>query len=79
MYQAVEAVCRAGQIIPLEPVRFEENEHLVIVRIPAVSTQHKPVAAGAQDWQSFVGALQGSPNWNADPLTVQEEMRHEWD
>ena len=35
MYQAIEAVCRAGQIVPLEPVHFEENEHLVIVRMPA--------------------------------------------
>lgn len=80
MYEAVEAICRAGQIIPLEPVRFEENEHLMIVRLPAMPRVEPvtklPVAA---DWQSFVGVLQNSPNWNGDPLAVQEAMRDDWD
>ncbi|WP_338414284.1 antitoxin family protein [uncultured Sphaerotilus sp.] len=78
MYQAIEAVCRAGQIVPLEPVHFEENEHLVIVRMPAA----RPAAAspaGGGDWQSLAGVLKDSPHWNGDPLAVQEAMRHEWD
>lgn len=34
MYQAIEAVSRAGVIVPLEPVQFEEEEHLLILRLP---------------------------------------------
>ena len=78
MYQAIEAICRAGQIIPLEPVRFEENEHLVIVRLPAAPAAAIPPAktqAAAGDWQHFVGLLKDSPNWNGDPQAVQEAMR----
>jgi hypothetical protein len=79
MYQAIEAVCRAGQIVPLEPVHFEENEHLVIVRLPVAALGSTAVPAAAPDWQTFVGALQGSTNWQGDPQTVQEGMRREWD
>lgn len=82
MYQAIEAICRAGQIIPLEPVRFEENEHLVIVRMPAAPAAAIPPAktqAAADDWQHFAGLLKDSPNWNGDPQAVQEAIRREWD
>ncbi|MEY2873856.1 MAG: hypothetical protein RLZZ373_1227 [Pseudomonadota bacterium] len=82
MYQAIEAICRAGQIIPLEPVRVEENEHLVIVRMPAApaaATRPTTTEATANDWQHFAGMLKDSPNWNGDPQTVQEAMRREWD
>jgi hypothetical protein len=81
MYQAIEAICRAGQIIPLEPIRFEENEHLVIVRLPATMKPAEPVmpASTATDWQGLVGVLKESPNWRGDPLAVQEAMRHDWD
>ena len=78
MYQAIEAICRAGQIIPLEPVRFEENEHLAIVRMPAAPAAAIPPAktqAAADDWQHFAGLLKDSPNWNGDPQAVQEAMR----
>ena len=34
MYQAIEAVCRNGTIKPLEPIVFDEDEHLLIVRLP---------------------------------------------
>ena len=33
MYQAIEAISRAGVIEPIEPVQFEENEPLVILRL----------------------------------------------
>lgn len=29
MYQAIEAISKAGVIQPLEPVMFDENEHLL--------------------------------------------------
>lgn len=88
MHPAIEAVCRGGQIVPLEPVRFEEDERLVIVRLP------RPVQAGGEsaapgtapaapsspsDWRAFVGHLRESPHWRGDPLAVQEAMRSEWD
>lgn len=34
MIKAIEAVCINGTIRPLEPVVFEEAEHLVILRLP---------------------------------------------
>lgn len=34
MYQAIEAICLNGTIKPLEPVVFDEKEHLVILRLP---------------------------------------------
>ena len=73
MYQAIEATCRAGQIVPLEPVRFEENEHLVIVRMPAPKAV--PAPPSGADWQQFVGILKDSPHWNGDPQDVQEALR----
>ena len=79
MVQAIEAVCRGGQIVPLEPVQFEENEHLVIVRMPAAGAAVPAQAEKAADWESFVGVLKGSPHWNGDPQDVQEALRHEWD
>jgi len=33
MYQAIEAISRGGSVEPLEPVQFEDNERLVILRI----------------------------------------------
>lgn len=84
MYQAIEAICRAGQIIPLEPVQFQEDEHLVIVRLPlAAAVGLRPAstapAPATGDWQQFAGMLKDSPNWNGDPQSVQEAMRREWD
>lgn len=79
MYQAIEAISRAGTIQPLEPVAFDENEHLVILRLskPYVAPEEgvKPTA----DWRRWAGALKNSPHWNEDPVTLQQAMRHEWD
>jgi hypothetical protein len=30
------------------------------------------------DWHRFVGRLNGSPNFNADPVEIQRKMRDEW-
>ena len=79
MYQAFEAISKAGVIQPLEPVLFEENEHLVILRLSKTYTG--PVVAPSQpaDWKHWAGALKGSPHFNEDPLAIQQAMRHEWD
>lgn len=82
MHPAIEAVCRGGQIVPLEPVQFEEDERLVIVRLPRLAQGGvEPAMQGATraDWRSFVGHLRESPHWRGDPLAVQEAMRSEWD
>lgn len=79
MYQAIEAISKAGVIQPLEPVLFDENEHLVILRLS--KTYAGKVAAPMQpaDWKRWAGALKDSPHLNDDPLAIQQAMRHEWD
>lgn len=80
MYQAIEAISKAGVIQPLEPVLFDENEHLVILRLsktyPSPDVAPPPAAA---DWKRWAGVLKDSPNLNDDPLTIQQAIRHDWD
>ena len=78
MYQAVEAISKSGVIELLEPVQFEENEHLVILRL---SKPWKPsdITEYVTDWKQLAGILKSSPNLNGDPLLVQQNMRNEWD
>lgn len=79
MYQAIEAISKAGVIQPLEPVMFDENEHLVILRLS--KTYVGAVAAPTQpaDWRRWAGVLKGSTHLNEDPVAIQQAMRHEWD
>ncbi|MBT8420495.1 MAG: antitoxin family protein [Gammaproteobacteria bacterium] len=42
MYQAIEAICRNGVIQPLEPITFEDAEHLVILRLSALPSTPEP-------------------------------------
>ncbi len=79
MYQAIEAISKAGVIQPLEPVLFEENEHLVILRLSRPYANPAETVGPAVDWKRWAGVLKASPNLNADPLAVQQAMRHEWD
>ncbi len=78
MYQAIEAISKAGVICPLEPVLFDDNEPLVILRL---SKTHLTDPASGQPtaWQDWAGVLKSSPNFNDDPLALQRAMRHEWD
>ncbi|MCK6424878.1 MAG: hypothetical protein L6Q75_07265 [Burkholderiaceae bacterium] len=48
-----------------------------VVAAPATATP--PGSQPTPDWARFVGALADSPNWNGDPVAIQEEMRREWD
>ena len=79
MYQAIEAISKAGIIQPLEPVEFDENEHLVILRLSKTYASHSVAPDQAADWKRWAGALKDSPNLNDDPLVIQQNMRHEWD
>lgn len=54
MYQAIEAVYQQSRIQPLEPVSFDENEHLVILRLP----QNLPVSASSSA-RGIRGAMKG--------------------
>lgn len=56
MYPAIEAIAKGGIIEPLEPVEFEDNEQLVILRLTKPWTK-KGVTAPPQDWHEFVGTL----------------------
>lgn len=78
MYQAIEAISRAGVIQPLEPVQFDENEPLVILRLAKSQAAPTP-AAQAIDWRTLAGSLKNSPSLNDDPLVIQQRMRREWD
>ena len=78
MHQAVDAVCRDGQIVPLEEVSFHENERLLIVRLSSAPANDIVTPRGA-DWTRFAGVLKESPNWADDPTQIQRAMRHEWD
>lgn len=78
MYQAIEAISRAGVIEPLEPVSFEENEHLVILRLTRTHAPQQVEASRPADWTQWVGVLKDSPHLNGDPLSAQRAMRDEW-
>ncbi len=78
MYQAIEAISKAGVIQPLEPVQFDENEPLVILRLPKPPAVLGPVAPPT-DWRHLAGSLKNSPNLNDDPPVIQQDMRLEWD
>ena len=79
MYQAIEAISKAGVIQPLEPVRFDENEHLVILRLSKTYVGAVALPTQASDWKSWAGMLKDSPSLNQDPVALQQAMRHEWD
>lgn len=77
MYPAIEAIAKGGIIEPLEPVEFEDNEQLVILRLTKPWTE-KGVTAPPQDWHDFVGTLKSSPHFNDDPVAIQQSFRDEW-
>jgi hypothetical protein len=78
MYQAVEAVSKSGVIHVIEPIQFEENEQLVILRI-SKKWQTPALQQSSQDWRKFVGLLKNSPAFDEAPVAIQQAMRHEWD
>ena len=79
MYQAIEAISRGGCVEPLEMVRFDENERLLILRLSRRWESADTLPVEYMDWRRFAGMLKGSANFNGDPLDIQQEMRHEWD
>lgn len=79
MYPAIAATSRAGVIEPLEPVVFEDNEQLVILRLSKPFAPTGDAPAGGGDWRAWIGRLKASPNWNDDPVVQQQEMRRDWD
>jgi hypothetical protein len=78
MYQAIEAISKAGVVRPLEPVLFDDNEPLVILRLTKTYVNPVPSVPTAE-WRQLAGVLKLSPNLNGDPLALQRDMRHEWD
>lgn len=77
MYPTIAAIAKGGIIEPLEPVKFDDGEHLYILRLskPMIpSSGAKPIS----DWREFAGSLKSSPNFNEDPVIIQREFRNEW-
>jgi predicted DNA-binding antitoxin AbrB/MazE fold protein len=76
MYQAIEAVSKSGYIYPLEPIEFEENEQLIVLRLS--KKWHKETVSETKDWRKFAGALKDSTAFEGDPVEIQRAMRDEW-
>ncbi len=79
MFQAIEAISKSGVIQPIEPVQYDENEHLVILRLSKPWKPSKEMTESVKGWKQLVGILKSSPNLNAAPLLIQQKMRNEWD
>ena len=67
MYQAIEAISKSGVIQLIEPIQFEENEQLIVLRISKKwkSSDIPP----SKDWRKFAGQLKSSPAFAGDPCT----------
>lgn len=78
MLHTVEAILQPnGSLRFLEPPPYFGTDSC---RVLVTFTETAPNSAdAASDWRVLAGALKNSPNFQADPLQIQEEMRHEWD
>ena len=56
MYQAIDAISKPGVIQLLEPIEFEENEPLVVLRLSKKSTAPETTTT-SKDWRKFAGPL----------------------
>jgi hypothetical protein len=72
----IEAISKSGVIELLEPIEFEENEPLVVLRLSKKWTAPETNAA-SKDWRAFSGQLKSSPTFEGDPVYIQQEMRNE--
>ena len=77
MYSAIEAVAKGGVVEPLEHVKFDEDEHVLIVRL-SKPLQSPALPKTRMSWREVAGSLKASPNFNNDPLTIQQDLRDEW-
>jgi hypothetical protein len=78
MLQTYEAVLEPnGHLQFLEAVPETLSEpHRVLVTF---TESFISAAKVPNDWRHLAGSLKNSPNLNGDPLTIQQELRHEWD
>ncbi len=42
-------------------------------------TPPQPPVVKSKDWRTFAGQLKSSPTFEGDPVSIQQEMRNEWD
>ena len=78
MYQAIDAISKPGVIQLLEPIEFEENEPLVVLRLSKKSTAPETTTP-SKDWRKFAGQLKSFSAFEGDSLKIQQDMRNEWD
>ena len=78
MYQAIEAISKSGVIQLLEPIEFDENEPLVVLRLSKKMITSETTTP-SKDWRKFAGQLKSSSAFAGDPVLIQQEMRNEWD
>ncbi len=78
MFQTYEAVLEPnGHLKFLEslPETLSESRRVLVT----FTEQASLATPEPEDWRKLAGSLKNSPNLNGDPLTIQQEMRHEWD
>ena len=54
---------------------FSQVQRVLVTLLPSTPTASSAIQA---DWQVFEGALKNSPNFNGDPLQIQQALRAEW-
>lgn len=77
MLQTYEAVLESNRhlhFLEEPPTQIVQSRHVLVTFIDP-----SPLQATPKDWRHLVGMLRNSPNLNGDPLTIQQEMRREWD
>jgi hypothetical protein len=66
--------------------KYDAIQKVLVTVLPSVTkpvrktvkakTSKKDDAIGS--WGGLIGALEGSPNFNGDPIAMQRKMRSEW-
>ena len=51
----------------------------VIAIVDAVKWTPPQPLVKSKDWRTFAGQLKSSPTFEGDPVSIQQEMRNEWD
>lgn len=52
------------------------DERVSLESLPGGQPRGVPFSA---DWQALAGMAKNSPQWQGDPLAIQQDMRREWD
>lgn len=75
MLQTIEVEIDAqGVIHALQTLPIKAERRVLLTRV----VPEQIAKSDHTDWHSFAGKLNGSPNFNTDPVEIQRKMRDEW-